>query len=682
MAIDLAASIDYMLSRTRSFSMPHEPRDPQISPGDGRKRPSESGPARGDEELRTAEPHEIEDDEDDDHGEQGAEAIGWLTGTTDSPRSSEPPPAKREAPERRTRRQQPPPADAGHPDTSPSGAPAAPRDRLAPSTVAKSGGSIAARASAPATMKRIEQLLDRGREAVEAMSSVELNYLVGEAGIGDALELIELASPEQVRELVDMQVWTGDRIDGALLLDWTYALATTDERVRGRLLRGLDVELLALLLRTRCTIYLADEEEQPPEARGVFYKTPDGWFVLDLAAEDEARIAQLIDVIGALYAEDPAWARSLLQQSTWELPGELEEWSLRWRNARLADLGFADPMEALAIYAYIDPEQVRPDEKTADAPLRSDPEPIASTALESIDRSSFWGRALATIDDPVERERLARALMWLGNRALSADRVLPSDPERVRQSLAHLQGRLSLGLEHLCDGRIERAADVLANVALMRIARLGYSLIVDATRPVRRALRTGALGTSPQRLDLLAEPLAAELRPLLAPRPQRLDTDRNALRPLDSLADLQHAARLAEQARLSAALVPLASRPRPLPDDVTLASLFCTELLDEWLGRSGPFDAPALAALRNRIAAFQLAGPAARSGAGRLSDEVVALLASRIAARVPPADRQAARALADGWLDEVADTLLTLRDPIDARFVDCLWVDTPTTRER
>ena len=62
----------------------------------------------------------------------------------------------------------------------------------------------------------------------------------------DAHELLALASGEQLREVVDMQVWIGDRLDSEELLDWAASLARVEREASdgdAQPLQALDVEL-------------------------------------------------------------------------------------------------------------------------------------------------------------------------------------------------------------------------------------------------------------------------------------------------------------------------------------------------------------------------------------------------------------------------------------------------------
>src|SRR5207244_1676699 len=97
---------------------------------------------------------------------------------------------------------------------------------------------------------------------------------------------------------------------------------------------------------------LSLDEAPPEEPEGHLYPTPDRFFLLDVLGDGETQksVERLIDW---LYRADLELARRVVMSAKWEQPTDLEEWSYRWRQGRMADLGFVDYYEALGIYRYL-----------------------------------------------------------------------------------------------------------------------------------------------------------------------------------------------------------------------------------------------------------------------------------------------------------------------------------------
>ena len=522
-------------------------------------------------------------------------------------------------------------------------------------------GSVGPLFRVPTTPSELNALLDDplAPSIIRQFPSVLLHRMLCSIGRADMVEVLALARPEQVREILDLEIWQGDRLQLDEALDWLCFLTTLPDEVRKRDLKALDIELIGYVLKQNTQIHLVEEGTLPDEAEGNLHGTPDGWFVLELTAQEQAQVQQTVALVDALYQDDPEEARRLLHKLMGELPTELEEWSLRWRNNRLEDLGFADPQEALLLYAYLDPASVHPSEGSVDRPPRADPEPSLGKELMGLpsEPTSFWNKATARIIDPTDRARLSDALLALSNRALAADRIHPADLESGERSLQALHCRLSLGLEHLSGGDLERSTVALAGVGLLRIARLGHSLVLDLRRRLMGPLREGKLGRQPGKADRLDPPLAQQIAALCTPRPHYYEADTDQTRPFCTLQDLAVARKWVDQALAAAELVQHLELPSPLPTGATFGDLYRTAMVNRCLSRQGPLDRPALQ---------------------RFLREVVQQGQLDLAVFPPSLDQTATPAtqrLIEDWLRALKEQLGQL-DPnqLDLRFVGGLWL--------
>ena len=164
----------------------------------------------------------------------------------------------------------------------------------------------------------------------------------------------------------------------------------------------------------------------------------------------------------------------------WELGSDLEEHAWRWRQGRMADLGYVDFYEALSIYRWLDPASVKLDEHSFVAPPPETPTELPAVLAGSLDEAGFLGKALGTLGSEAEVARLHAALVLLVNKAMAADLVDPGDFEHGKQALARAVAYVGLGLEYLARGDATRAGQALGSVALERIFRLGFSLDLAA----------------------------------------------------------------------------------------------------------------------------------------------------------------------------------------------------------
>jgi hypothetical protein len=508
----------------------------------------------------------------------------------------------------------------------------------------------------PRGVRRMDALLesDDAAAAVAALSVPDFYFLVKEVGLGDADDLVALATPEQIRGCLDLEIWDRDRVELAPASPWLVSVLEAGPEKVAEVWAGLDAELRALFLaRNALVIDHSLGEELPDDEDRPAFTTPDTFYTVVVTAEREDDVRLVYQLIDHLYRVDQELARHTLMSSRSELPAELEEMSYRWRSGRMADLGYADFYEALEVFRPLDPDSVRVDEATAEpreamvgeeARAHGLPAPVAEPIA-----GTFLARALEQVTDAAESERIEAALIHLVNRVLSALRVRPGDEDGVRSATGAAAATLSIGLEHLCAGRVERAPAALAAVSLARLHRLGHSLVLRLGR-MARLLAPRALTAGEPSQSLLEGLLRA--RPLF---PTALDDPPGAdLRPFRAMADLRRAAshltdlaaRIALADALGVDLLAMAQAPEPRPElDDHVRTALARRLAGGELD-AAPLEPPELERLRQ--------GPLA---GGRLphADRAAALRALvELAARnrIAVAGEVLARLVAT-WLDEI-----------------------------
>jgi hypothetical protein len=393
--------------------------------------------------------------------------------------------------------------------------------------------------------------------AIRALPRDEFFYLVHDVGLPEAMEILVHATAEQIQTVLDMSIWDRDRVDLDRSDGWLAALVEAPPTALGRWASGIDVELLALLVRKRARIYDLSLEEAPEEPEGVLWNSPDRLFAIDLLGDSEhVRITERL--FDSLYRYSPSMMRKVLLGVRAESDAELEETAFRWRSGRMADLGFVDYLEALAVYQEIDVAKVRigavpaprlrPSGETADGDhLR-----LPATMAEKLSGRTPFARAAATLQAREEVAELHFALVALCNRALSANRVAPSDDEAIREVLARVAATLDLAIEFLARGDPAQEGAAVRTVPLVALHRLGTSL-VGKVRKLALSLRRGnPFAALLPGLDLFASDDSLVLQSLARPHPlfpRLLDTPpAPGERPFASLADLAAATHATERA--------------------------------------------------------------------------------------------------------------------------------------
>jgi hypothetical protein len=468
-------------------------------------------------------------------------------------------------------------------------APTGPRDDVPDNVVALS--RYRAQLGRGRKLRRADALLassDPAR-AIRALPGDELYYVIHEVGLSDAGDILGFARPEQVQAVLDFALWERDQILPERAGEWLEALADAPYETIGAWVAGLDVELFALLLRKTTRIYDLSQEEAPDEPAGTLYPTPDGLFVLDVVGvpgdlEDAAASGAsaggegeggpatasaraVIRIVDGLYRADRNLARRLLVGARAELDSELEELAYRWRQGRMADLGFQDYYDALEVYRELDPASVHIGEtepgKTRVRPLderdeEAGPARAPASLVERLTRgASPFARAAQGLRSAEEVAELHYALVALSNRVLAADRVTPGDDATVSATLDRLLATLDLSLEFLARGDEAREVEALRTVSLVRLHRLGTSLVGKVKRLATTLRRRGPYASTGHDLvepdEALALAALARHRPLVAGILD--DPPSNADRPFRSLADVARTTAAVERAAATQALL-------------------------------------------------------------------------------------------------------------------------------
>ena len=347
--------------------------------------------------------------------------------------------------------------------------------------------------------RRAEELFDAPdpQAAIRALPPDEFYYVIHELGFPEAMEVLVHGTAEQVQTVLDFSVWERDRVALEKSDEWLATLVEAPPEILGKWAQGMDVELLALLLRKRTRIYDLSQEEAPDNPEGVLWDSPDRLFTLEfIGEEDQVRVAQRL--ADSLYRYSPVMMRRLLVGMRAEDDAELEETAYRWRSGRMADLGFVDFYEALVAYQELDPTSVRIEANPAPSP-RPKGEPMDDIHLrlplvvaEKLSGKTPFARAVGGLQTRDETADLHFALVALCNRVLAADRLAPSDEDGIRASLERLSATLDIAVEFLARGDGDRETAAVRTVPLLRLHRLGVSLIGKLRR-----LATALVGKNP-----------------------------------------------------------------------------------------------------------------------------------------------------------------------------------------
>jgi len=449
---------------------------------------------------------------------------------------------------------------------------------------------------------------------IRALPPDELYFTVREVGLSDAVELVQLASAEQFKVILDLDAWRQGRFEPRRALPWLRAAragALSDPRAAARWERkrkALDPEVLYLLLRDVLIVHDLEDDDDPELTTDRFMRSPEGKFIVEFNVEG-AEYSAVRGLIDDLYAENAFLAVRLLSTLRWELPSELEETALRWRTGRLADLGYPSLQEALSWYA-------RPPPGEASAP--GSPSRAPGFFLAPLAEGSLLARAAVRLDAE-DRAGLELQLVGAGNAVLVADGIDPVDLDQVRDAVAGARAMVELGLAKRSGGDLGRATTALGETPVKRLFQEGFGRVLALSWRAERLFKSEDAGTRAN--PLLDAPLGEMLTALAARRPRYqpgLEAPRQdwgspvaaaETRRFLSEADLVRTAAALDLAEGLARLArELGLTPRGGEATARLSTRYLTALANERLGR--PFTPAPIPAADLRRAAEAVADPA------------------------------------------------------------------------
>jgi hypothetical protein len=169
--------------------------------------------------------------------------------------------------------------------------------------------------------------------------------------VGPDQTLLTLASPEQLRLILDLELWDEWSLSTEETLKWLESILETGDRQALRILTQLDPELLLVFLKKNMTVGggLGDIIHSE-DFQGEWDHTFDEIFFLHFLEEESGQL--ILRMLELLYTEHHALYRSLMLGVENELLSELEEAAWQFRAGRLADEGLppgAIPADLLSI---------------------------------------------------------------------------------------------------------------------------------------------------------------------------------------------------------------------------------------------------------------------------------------------------------------------------------------------
>lgn len=336
----------------------------------------------------------------------------------------------------------------------------------------------------------------------------ELFFLIREIGLIDSIELLRYCSVDQIQYFLDLDCWIKDQFIHPKIFSWFRALLELGFEPFGELFEQLDNTLLTTFFIQYIRVYDLSLEEVPEEPVGHFYVTPDRFYVVDILPSEHSDLIERI--LENLYKKSLQLGYKTLMSIKWDSGVETEEQAYQFHTARMADLGYFSPEEAIKIYGFLDLASVNIGEGTG---------PEFSIFYNSLSNQVFipkeWEQEFQTdllinqifgsLPTPT-RNIIFHHLLFLINRALSTEYIAIGEVELAQPIVRSTLSYLSLGLEYLCyaslqqnyhktdslfqESKLEtnrlilqnKGTEALQTISLQRIFQVGYNLVTRLSK--------------------------------------------------------------------------------------------------------------------------------------------------------------------------------------------------------
>ncbi|PLX91066.1 MAG: hypothetical protein C0619_07945 [Desulfuromonas sp.] len=443
-------------------------------------------------------------------------------------------------------------------------------------------------------------------QLVPQLHPQDIYLTVHEIGPEFAVELLMLTSTSQVTTLLDLDCWEEDAVSEKISLNWLLLLLEAGDEKVCQTAREMEPELLTLFLKKHLWIIRGPESLKEEDTENAI--RPDDLYEVGYRNDDAAKIIGAF--LSILFAQEQHRYLLLMEMVRAELDTALEEEVYQQRNNRLLDLGLTTPLEARAIYSYVDPDIFVPaSDKQFDLEAEGIQHPGAL-----LSRAQPTDLLAEILSQGINHEQAAELTM-LANRKMSADRVDLSDSKAVSESLTHLYQTLNIGLEKLSQRKHSEPQQLFKTCYLLEIFQLGHSLVEQLRQQANDLLKSCIA-------PFLDGPYRRFLETLTGNPPRlfcgiRLSINQDE-KDLQNRKDLQLAEEQLQQVtiqqQLFSGLLPITLPEQEFCDlsgcqpdqcsDLTLSDLFLTALANRLLGREftpQPIPVAELAELHGRV---------------------------------------------------------------------------------
>lgn len=362
-------------------------------------------------------------------------------------------------------------------------------------------------------LSKVDQLsISNEDELLKEIPSETLFLAIKNASADLTQWVFENALPDQIKALIDLNCWEGDRFLPEVFDVFFKNMSLQSPEKLLDYMKGIDSEIWIRGLMSISEVIDFDPQNPPLEIpEDEILLSPDNKYLLRVTTKDSSQKEALRLWLNTSSMADIELQRKFLEACKWEIISDLDEFQYQMKKGRLEEIGFVDYYEAIGLYSVGNAEALKKillaspikNKITSQKSLIEDVEldlELDSTLLPDViightaHTKSFFAQTLMTFKEGTqERLVLSRELARTLNAALSADKLLPKSLERIQEGIDRSHSYLSLGLLLLSKGQAIEAKTVLQTQKISDIFRLGWLTVQDLVTAGQSCLKNYGL---------------------------------------------------------------------------------------------------------------------------------------------------------------------------------------------
>lgn len=283
---------------------------------------------------------------------------------------------------------------------------------------------------------------------VHSFPEQSLYMLMNEAGHGDFLPVLAMASKKQWEYIVDLEIWDRDEIDIKKASYWIGVLSMADPVRLANWLLEDQPDFLTYFLRNKIDVVLREHDEDPSIIGADFITFDDViYFRVNDDAPDETPFVEtkslINDLLSRIAEKSYPMFQTIIFTSAGVITAEHAENLYRLRNSRLEGNGLLPLHEAIEIYSPFFPAKLKKRYKSVEKTV-----PEGGFVDESGNISSSFLMDVFSVDNYFTgSETFSNEFISLCNRIIVADKKGVKTRGDLESVAKRVSGTLKLGAE-------------------------------------------------------------------------------------------------------------------------------------------------------------------------------------------------------------------------------------------